>query len=199
MSETPAETPAPETPVESTESTPLFDATVAADGEPTPVDEGTPVGVVKTEDTSVPVEGVPVDTPQTNHGEVPDSFTDGSTYDSSGMPLGTTYADYDNVASEVAQRMVRTKELPYIENPNNNGFVEAKLDTEPPITEKGWNGALYDNVNSRFPLDVKAVDTSGTEDRYLPEPAPVDPSFVKVLDEVAPVENTNTSEVTGGA
>jgi len=138
MSETPAE------------ETPIYDQTAATE----------------TADYAKPLDGNPTEeSPTSNEGLDVVNFTNDSPYDASGMPIGTTYADYDNYA-DVAQKMVATR--PVTHPPVAEPFIEAKLDTEPPITPEGWNGALANNVNSAYPLESDEKDLSDTgESRKL--------------------------------
>lgn len=84
---------------------------------------------------------------------------EGSPYDASGMPLATETADYDNFA-EVAQKMVADKVVTYPENPNDNGFEEEKIEMGDDISEKNFNSAIADNVNSAYPLEFETEDTA---------------------------------------
>jgi len=138
MSETPAE------------DTPIYDQTAATE----------------TMDYAKPFDGIPTDEHSTsNEGLDVENFTKDSPYDASGMPIGTTYADYDNYA-DVAQKMVTTRPVTY--PPVAEPFEEAKLETEAAITKEGWNGALEANVNSAYPLESDAKDLSDTgESRKL--------------------------------
>lgn len=82
---------------------------------------------------------------------------EGSPYDASGMPLATTYADYDNSA-EIAQNMVRSKEVvedaPSLNSPE---YVEPALDIPEPFDRKGFNSAIADDVNRAY-TEFEAVD-----------------------------------------
>ena len=86
-----------------------------------------------------------------------------SPYDASGMPLGAETADYDNFA-EVAQKMVKDKVITHPQNPNDNGFEEIKLEMGDDISQKNFNSAIADNVNSAYPLDAPTDDTADTGD-----------------------------------
>lgn len=85
-----------------------------------------------------------------------------SPYDASGMPLGAETADYDNFA-DVAQKMVRDRVPTHPKSINDIDYEEEKLEL-PVITEKGFNSAIADDVNSAYPI-FEAVDMQDTGEK----------------------------------
>lgn len=85
---------------------------------------------------------------------------EGSPYDASGMPLSTETADYDNY-EDIAKTTVTTKVPTYPENINQIDYSEAKLETGDLISERGFNSAIAEDVNSGHP-EFEAVDMADT-------------------------------------
>lgn len=73
---------------------------------------------------------------------------EGSDYDASGMPLGTTYADYDD-AEQRRMNMVKDKVVKHPVTLNDVPFEEKKIG-HPVLDPKGFNGALYEADDQDF-------------------------------------------------
>lgn len=96
----------------------------------------------------------------------PGEKEDNHNYDDAGMPLGTTYADYDN-GEEVKAHMVKDKP---VKHPINEVFdteyqgvqLTKKFTSVTPLSKKNFNSAMADGVG--FPeVEPSQADTAITD------------------------------------
>ena len=124
-------------------------------------------------------------------------FGHNSPYDESGMPLGTTYADYDN-ADEVRMNMVKDK---YVEPlPLNDPDYQPRQFTKKetgmdrnhglPFGEKGFNSALKDPEVENYPT----TDTVDIEDPASRKELLVTEALDKGFEEVPELPKTEKQE-----